>query len=84
MKVTTLDTEETTKRERNSKSHEATLDSSAKRRRGSSAFTVGDAVSDDFGNTKTGETVVAQNMEECQLLVVGLASVMVNVLNGGG
>ena len=84
MTLTTLETEETIKRERNSNSHKAVLDSSTKRRRGSSTFTVSDAVSDDFCGAKTRETAMAQNMEECQLLVASLASAMVDVLNGSG
>ena len=80
----TLETEETTKRERNSNSHDAALDSSAKRQRGSSAFTVSGAVGDDFSSAKTGETAAAQNMEEWQLLVAGLASAVVEVLSGSG
>ena len=50
----TLETEETTKRERNSNGHEAVLDSSAKTWRGSSAFAIGSAIGDDFGSVKTG------------------------------
>ena len=59
----TLETEETTKRERNSNGHEAVLDSSAKMWRGSSAFTIGSAIGDDFDGAKTGETAAAQNKE---------------------
>ena len=79
----TLETKETTKRERNSNSHEVVLDSSAKRQCGSSAFTVGGAVGNDFSGAKIEETAVAQNME-WQLLVAGLALVVVDVLRHGG
>ena len=48
------------------------------------AFTVGGAVGDDFSGTKIKETAVAQNMEEWQLLVAGLALAVVDVLWHGG